>query len=79
MISSQAEEMSISWGVEKEFNRATFKPIGFTSGPEAQQSSGISLSGGPCLACTPALLLALMCRDQSLLQTEEWGVEQHRS
>lgn len=45
MISSQAEEMNVSWGVEKEFNRATYKPIGFTSGPKAQQSSGISQRG----------------------------------
>lgn len=65
MISSQAEEMSILLGVEKEFNRATYKSIGFTSGPRAQQSSGISPSEGPCLACTPSLLLPLMCRDQS--------------
>lgn len=64
MISSQAEKMRISWGVEKELKRTVCKPIGFTSGAEAHQSSGICLSGVPCLACNrPPPLLPLMCID----------------
>lgn len=64
MISSQAEKKpSISWSVERELKNTIYKPIGFTFGPTAHQSSGICLSGVPCLACAPPLLLALICVD----------------